>query len=326
MRTLALILASLTIAACTGSVDEPASSQGGAAGSAGSAAGSGGAAGGTCPKPSFSTDCNEVASFQCGFAASCEGKVAKATWHHHYSCNGQELIENFSCTAPCAAACNSEYSNWPQSGADFMKGICGGGTAGAAGAGAAGAGGAGGAAGAAGAGGIAGAGGAGGTCTIPSFSTDCSKVTEFQCGFSPTCDGKTAKVEWHHHVMCNGQEEIVPYSCTYECAVDCDEAWSGWPNNGATFVAEICAAGAGGSAGDAGNCAPEHAACASDAECCPLWTGTGGAAGGQQTGTTCAPATPGGTCEHCSNLGELCDSYHACCPGFGCVGDTCKAN
>lgn len=318
MRTLVLISAcfALAIAACSGtSEDQPegqagtggSAGTGGAAGStAGNAGSTAGNAGSECKAPVFSTNCAEVPGFQRDFAASCEGNVAKASWHYHYMCNGVEQIANYTCTSDCGEApCIDSHVGWPQSGSQFVAEVCGSGAGGAAGS-----------AGSAGTGGTAGNAGSGG-CEIPSFSTDCSLVTEFQCGFSATCDGKTAKVSWHHHVMCNGQEQIVPFTCSYECATACNSDYHDWPQNGAKLVAGICDTGAGGSAGDGGNCTPEHGGCTSTTECCNLWDGTGGAAGGQQTGTVCEPTAK--TCEHCSNQGENCSGpYAKCCPGLGC--------
>ena len=324
MRTLVLISAcfALALAACSGSSeDEPAgqAGTGGTPGTGGAAGSTAGAAGSSCKAPVFSSNCAEVPSFQCGFAASCSGHTAKASWHHHYTCDGVEKIAEYTCTSDCGeAACFEDYVGWPQTGTAFVNELCGSGTAGA-----------GGTAGAAGTGGEAGTGGAAGSagaagCDIPSFSSDCSQVTEFQCGVSASCEGKTAKMSWHHHVMCNGQEQIIPFTCTYECATDCDESYMEWPQNGAKFVEGICGTGAGGAAGDGGNCTAEHGSCADTSECCNLWDGTGGAAGGQQSGTVCEPTAK--TCEHCSNQGENCSGPTAkCCPGMGCNdGGTCE--
>lgn len=326
MRTFVLISAcfAFAVAACSGSTEEDPTGQagtagsgtGGAAGNAGKAGAAGstaGSAGSSCKAPVFSSNCAEVPSFQCGFSASCDGHVAKASWHHHYTCDGTEQIAEYTCTSDCGeTACFDGYVGWPQSGAQFVNELCGSGTAGA-----------GGTAGSGGAG-TAGAGTAGtGGCEAPSFSDDCSQVASFQCGFSASCEGKTAKVSWHHHVMCNGQEEIVPFSCTYACASECDDQYMGWPQNGAKLVEEICGqgaagtAGTGGSAGDGGNCTAEHGSCADTAECCDLWEGNGGAAGGQQSGTMCEPAAK--TCEHCSKADETCAGANKCCPGLVCA-------
>jgi hypothetical protein len=177
----------------------------------------------------------------------------------------------------------------------------------------------------AGAGGTAGTGGSGGSpCQAPSFSSDCAQVGNFQCGFSSSCAAGKLTASWHHHYFCDGQEQIANYSCTSLCPAECGPEYQGWPQNGALFVQEACsgAAGAGGEPSDGGSCVEEHGACASASECCPLWEGTAGASGGQQTGTGCDADK--NTCERCSNTGEICGPYHRCCPGKTCgVGDSC---
>ena len=251
----------LAVSACSGSTEDPTTTPGtgggagiggsggtgGAAGQAGSGgtggnagqAGAAGAAGfaggggaGGCDVPSYSSDCSAVTSFQCGFSSSCQGNQIQVSWHHHYSCDGQEEIASFTCTYDCPVACDDDYMDWPANGQDLVGTICVGG-GGASGAGGTGTGGA------AGAAGAAGTGGAGG-CDAPSFSTDCSEVTGFQCGFSPSCEGNTAMVSWHHHWDCNGQEQITDFSCAYDCAAGCDETYMDWPADGTAFVSGIC--------------------------------------------------------------------------------------
>lgn len=229
--------------ACSGEdVDDPGGSsgtggtagQGGEAGSAGTAgtggaAGQGGTGGSVCSPPVFSDDCSKVTQFQCGFSVTCDQGTIRASWHHHHFCDGQEDIAEFQCTYPCPEACDGDYMDWPQDGAALVEAMC------------VGAGGAAGAAGAGGTGGSAGAAGSGGgTCVPPSFSTDCSEVTQFQCGIAPSCDGNVAKMSWHHHYNCNGQEEIMSFTCSYPCAANCDPDYMDWPADGQDFVSSIC--------------------------------------------------------------------------------------
>jgi hypothetical protein len=243
MRTLSLLAGcfAVALAACSGSDDEPAGQAGaagssaaagsagaggtagnaGAAGSAGLGGSAGNAGSANCPPiPTYDADCSKVTTFECGFGASCEGDTLKVSWHEHYFCNGKEDIIPFTCTYACTNGCNSGYQGWPQNGTDLVAEACGPNDGGAAGA--------------------AGSAGDGGTCNVPSFDTDCSKVTSFQCGFSASCEGNTAKVSWHHHYDCNGQEQIANFTCSYACAGSCDPSYMDWPQDGAAFVAGIC--------------------------------------------------------------------------------------
>ena len=86
-------------------------------------------------------------------------------------------------------------------------------------------------------------------CNMPSHPEDCSQVTYFQCGFDAHCEGNKVVATWHEHVFCPGQpiEEIVNYSCSYECPAICVEEMV-WPMDGNELVTEFCAD----IAGDAG--------------------------------------------------------------------------
>lgn len=250
MKSLSLFAGcfALAVAACSGSDDEPAGQAGaagtgaggtagiggsageaGAAGQGGGQAGSAGTAGaaGCAPAPTYDPDCSKVSYFECGFGSSCEGNTLKVSWHEHHFCNGVEDIIPYTCTYDCGSAgCSSSYMGWPKDGTVLVAEACGAGDGGTAGA--------------------AGSPGDGGTCEAPSFSTDCSKVTAFQCGFGASCEGKTAKVSWHHHYFCNGQEQIANFQCSYDCPVECDSSYMDWPQDGATFVAGICKTGSDG--------------------------------------------------------------------------------
>ena len=77
-------------------------------------------------------------------------------------------------------------------------------------------------------------------CTMPSYPSDCSQVSYFQCGFNATCNGNVVTADWHEHVFCGGGlEQIVPYTCSYTCPDVCINT-SIWPQNGADLVAAYC--------------------------------------------------------------------------------------
>jgi hypothetical protein len=80
-----------------------------------------------------------------------------------------------------------------------------------------------------------------GTCSIPNYSTDCSKVPYFQCGFAATCtDGTTLDVSWHEHVFCTDMEQIQSYSCSYDCPNGCVSGYTGWPQSGTELIQQAC--------------------------------------------------------------------------------------
>jgi hypothetical protein len=82
-------------------------------------------------------------------------------------------------------------------------------------------------------------------CVYPNYPTDCSLVSDFQCGFDAYCDDGVLHVSWHEHVFCNGEEvDIIDFTCTYECSNGCEEgAYIDWPENGEQLVADNCLGG-----------------------------------------------------------------------------------
>ncbi len=78
-------------------------------------------------------------------------------------------------------------------------------------------------------------------CEPPSFSEDCSLVTEFQRGFQAWCEDGVLHADWHHHWFCAGQEEITPFQCSYPCPHGCvDGEIMDWPANGQALVEGYC--------------------------------------------------------------------------------------
>jgi len=81
-------------------------------------------------------------------------------------------------------------------------------------------------------------------CVYPDYPTDCSLVDYFQCGFDAYCDDGVILVSWHEHVFCDEVEEIIEFTCTYECPYGCEEgAYIEWPENGEQLVADSCLGG-----------------------------------------------------------------------------------
>jgi len=67
----------------------------------------------------------------------------------------------------------------------------------------------------------------------PMYPDNCLEVSDFQCGFEAQCSEGVITILWHEHVFCGDVEEIVDYTCTYECPGECDEAVSEeWLENG----------------------------------------------------------------------------------------------
>ena len=66
----------------------------------------------------------------------------------------------------------------------------------------------------------------------------------FQCGVDAQCTGDQITVQWHEHVFCPGEEveDIVDYSCTYDCKCN-PETFIDWPENGEQMVADYCLEG-----------------------------------------------------------------------------------
>jgi hypothetical protein len=78
-------------------------------------------------------------------------------------------------------------------------------------------------------------------CSTPYYPHDCSLVDYFQCGFDGYCDDGEIHVAWHEHVMCNGQEEIFEFTCSYTCPDGCEEGgYIEWADNGEQLVANSC--------------------------------------------------------------------------------------
>ncbi|MBN2195537.1 MAG: hypothetical protein JW751_22145 [Polyangiaceae bacterium] len=88
-----------------------------------------------------------------------------------------------------------------------------------------------------------GAGGVGG-CEIPVYSSDCSEVPFFECGYSAVCEGNVLRASWHQHILCGEgedfQEIIQNYECTYPCSEDCYSWTSYWPDEGEELVQRSC--------------------------------------------------------------------------------------
>jgi hypothetical protein len=79
-------------------------------------------------------------------------------------------------------------------------------------------------------------------CDYPSYPSDCSLVEHFDFGWSVTCVGKQVTGSWSEHVMCNGQEETISFTCTYLCpysAYSCAPRIP-LPLNGADFKNNAC--------------------------------------------------------------------------------------
>jgi len=80
-----------------------------------------------CLPPSFSTNCAEVEEFQCGFQGECVDGHIEANWHHHWFCDGEEEITNFSCSYECPHGCKDlppDDFYWPQNGKDMVEHYC----------------------------------------------------------------------------------------------------------------------------------------------------------------------------------------------------------
>jgi hypothetical protein len=78
-------------------------------------------------------------------------------------------------------------------------------------------------------------------CDPPVYSDNCLEVDYFQCGFEGSCEDGVLTVQWHEHVFCPGQEmeDIVSYSCTYDC--DCAPVdYIDWASNGDELIAQAC--------------------------------------------------------------------------------------
>ncbi|MBN2494272.1 MAG: hypothetical protein JXR96_06765 [Deltaproteobacteria bacterium] len=81
-------------------------------------------------------------------------------------------------------------------------------------------------------------------CVYPVYPSDCRQVGLFQDGFVAYCDGRDIHVSWYEHVACNGQEEVVEFSCTTTCPHGCEQgAPIAWPEDGQQLVDDNCLGG-----------------------------------------------------------------------------------
>jgi hypothetical protein len=132
-------------------------------------------------------------------------------------------------------------------------------------------------------------------CPIPQYSNNCSQVDYFQCGFEPSCEDGMITINWHEHVLCQDNEIIIGYTCTYNCTDGCRTDYSGWPQNGQVLIEEMCIS--------EGPCKEEGGwFLPGEGECCP----------GLTTLSTGQGITLEGTCEDldcgiydiCTNCGD----------------------
>ncbi len=78
-------------------------------------------------------------------------------------------------------------------------------------------------------------------CEFPPFPSDCSLVSEFQCGFMAKCEAGALIADWHHHYFCSQEETIIDYNCSYSCPHGCQEGEiMDWPQNGQLLVDSWC--------------------------------------------------------------------------------------
>lgn len=78
-----------------------------------------------CHTPTYSTSCDEVPQFECGFAARCEGGTLYAEWHDHVFCGDAEDIVSFECSYDCLGGCEEgEIVDWPADGATLVADYC----------------------------------------------------------------------------------------------------------------------------------------------------------------------------------------------------------
>ncbi len=91
--------------------------------------------------------------------------------------------------------------------------------------------------------------GPGEVCIPPGYSSDCSQVPSFQCGFTANCLNGVITAEWHVHTLCggNGNEIITRFSCTYACPGECSAVSYFWPSSGEELVHQGCTGSGGGS-------------------------------------------------------------------------------
>jgi hypothetical protein len=133
-------------------------------------------------------------------------------------------------------------------------------------------------------------------CHAPSFSEDCSLVTQFQCGFYATCKDGVLMADWHHHWFCDEQEEITGFVCSFECPHGCTEGdIMDWPQDGAALVEQYCH-----------ECAkPQDCSGDPPVNCVGYWD--------------CKAGSCIWECGICLGVGEQYMGYepeHGCCPGL----------
>jgi len=155
-------------------------------------------------------------------------------------------------------------------------------------------------------------------CDYPSYSSDCSEVGYFQCGFGAACEGDTVVASWHEHVFCEGYEEqIIDFTCSYACADGCIDGRDLWPEDGAALVAGSCVASGTGSS-CAGQCGLALDGCFCDEAC---------------VGYDDCCDDYAEQCATCEDLDEdSCKAHESCMPvytGINCTdpeGNTCTGN
>jgi hypothetical protein len=81
---------------------------------------------GNCEPPQYSTNCCEVPSFQCGFAARCEAGTIHVSWHEHVFCGPPpEQIVPYECSVACANGCTEgQIMAWPPNGEQLCSDLC----------------------------------------------------------------------------------------------------------------------------------------------------------------------------------------------------------
>ncbi|MFH1530192.1 MAG: hypothetical protein ABIK09_05580, partial [Pseudomonadota bacterium] len=154
------------------------------------------------------------------------------------------------------------------------------------------------------------------SCEGPLYSTDCAEIPYFQCGFMGFCGDGVLTAEWHEHIFCEGQENIVGYWCEHPCTCKDGEIMD-WPEDGAAFVEGYCDAPT--------DCIPEGGSGAvypGELPCCEGLTATGcGGPPDPQTGE-CMPCAGAFKCTACGD--GVCKSpENACTCPADCATPSC---
>jgi hypothetical protein len=76
-----------------------------------------------CEMPRYSTNCIEVAMFECGFMAKCENGVISISWHQH-ACNGDSWVTSYNCTYTCPKGCKHDSVSWTSPGTKLVEDTC----------------------------------------------------------------------------------------------------------------------------------------------------------------------------------------------------------